>query len=140
MINETKIKMRGHHLFCETISNHEGKTVWCREFCINMAKYQARMRSNDNQVIEIVYNCGDTCGYCTQNEDGKCRLYDFGPGDNGIDIRVLHRLDYKVGQELTFGELKKRVREAYGKELPDMCFTECGLSETLECAKGLREL
>jgi hypothetical protein len=140
MVDETKIKMRGHHLFCETISNHEGKNVWCREFCINMAKYQARMRSNDNQVIEIVYQCGDTCDYCTQNEDGKCRLYDFAPGDNGIDIRVLHRLGYKVGQELTFGELKKRVREAYGKELPDMCFTECGLSEILECAKGIKEL
>ena len=140
MPDETKIRMRGHHLFCETISNHEGKSVWCREFCINMAKYQARMRSNDNQPIEIVYTCGDTCGYCPNNENGRCRLYDFGPGDNGIDIRVLHRLSYKVGQEVTFGEVRRRVREAYGKELPEMCFTECGLSAILECDEGLKNL
>ncbi len=140
MTDSSKIKMRGHHLFCETISNHEGKSVWSREFCINMASYQARMRSNDDQVIEIVYACGDTCGCCPNNEEGKCRLYDFHPGDNGIDIRVLHRLAYKVGQEITFGELKKRVSEAYGTELPEMCDTECGLSAILECEKGLRRL
>ncbi len=135
-----KIRMRGHHLFCETISNHEGKNVWSREFCISMAKYQARMRSNDNQVIEIVFQCGDTCDFCPNNTDGKCRLYDIIPGSNGIDIRVLHRLGYKVGQEITFGELKKRVTEAYGMELPEMCDNECGLYPTLECDEGLFNL
>jgi hypothetical protein len=140
MTQQNKIRMRGHHLFCETISNHEDKSVWSREFCINMCKYQNMMRSNDNQVIEIVFACGDTCGRCPNNTDGKCELYDFGPGDNGIDIRVLHRLGYKVGQEITFGELKKRVKEAYGTELPTMCFTECGLSPVLECADGLKNL
>ncbi len=130
----------GTTFFCETISNHEGKSVWSREFCINMARYQARMRSNDDQVIEIVFNCGDTCGYCPNNEDGKCRLYDLRPGDNGIDIRVLHRLGYKVGQEITFGELKRRVTEAYGTELPEMCDYECGLGTILECADGLWKL
>jgi hypothetical protein len=137
---ERKIKMRGHHLFCQTISNHEGKSVWCREFCINTAKYQAIMRANDDQVIEIVYTCGDTCGYCPNNIEGKCKLYDFGEGENGIDIRVLWRLGYKVGQEITFGELKKRVKEAFGSELPDMCYTECGLFPTLECEYGLQSL
>lgn len=140
MTDDSKIRMRGHHLFCETISNHEGKSVWSREFCIDMAKYQTRMRSNDDQVIEIVYACGDTCGCCPNNEDGKCRLYDLFPGHNGIDIRVLHRLGYKVGQEITFGELKKRVSEAYETELPEMCDTECGLSSILECEEGLRRL
>ncbi len=140
MTDNTRIRMRGHHLFCETISNHEGKNVWSREFCVNMAAYQARMRSNDDQTIEIVYTCGDTCGKCPNNEGGKCRLYDFGPGDNGIDLRVLHRLGYKVGQEITFGELKRRVSEAYGTDLPAMCFQECGLSAILECEDGLRAL
>jgi len=140
MTDNSKIRMRGHHLFCETISNHEGKSVWSREFCINMAKYQSRMRSNDDQVIEIVYACGDTCGYCPSNENGKCRLYDILPGSNGIDIRVLHRLGYKVGQEITFGELKRRITEAYGTELPDMCDLECGLGSILECEQGLRKL
>ena len=90
--------------------------------------------AHDSQVIEIVYRCGDTCGYCTNNEDGKCRLYDFNPGDNGIDIRVLHRLSYKVGEEITFGEVKKRVREKW-QGAAGMCFTECGLSGILECGK-----
>ena len=140
MTQETKIKMRGHHLFCETISNHEGKSVWSKEFCINMCKYQNMMRSNDNQVIEIVFTCGDTCGCCPNNNDGKCKLYDFRPGDNAIDIRVLNQLGYMVGQEITFGELKRRVKESYGKELPEMCFTECGLFPVLECASGLKNL
>ncbi len=140
MSDDSKIRMRGHHLFCETISNHEGKSVGSREFCINMARYQARMRGNDNQVIEIVYACGDTCGCCPNNESGKCRLYDFTPGGNGIDIRVLHRLGYEVGQEITFGELKKRVSEAYGTELPEMCDYECGLYPVLECERGLKRL
>jgi len=51
-----------------------------------------------------------------------------------------NRLGYKVGQEITFGELKKRAVEAYGTELPEMCDLECGLSSILECAEGLRKL
>ena len=107
MTDNSKIRMRGHHLFCETISNHEGKSVWSREFCINMARYQARMRSNDDQVIEIVYACGDTCGLCPNNQDGKCRLYDIVPGSNGIDIRVLQQARLQGGS----GDHFRRVEE-----------------------------
>lgn len=139
---ESPIRMRGHHLFCTTVNNHEGDPVYNPEFCANMRKYQEMMRSSPNQAIQIMPCCGDTCLHCpSRNErDDKCMLYDYYPGGNAIDLKVLQKLGLKIGDQTTSGELRKRVKAAYGTELPEMCFAECGFAPLLKCAEGLRNL
>lgn len=141
-VEKQAIRLRGHHLFCTTINNHEGDPVYNPQFCANMRHYQGMMRRNPNQLIRIVPTCGDTCLHCPSRseKDNKCVLYDYYPDSNEIDMKVLSRLGLKVGDTILSGELRKKVKLAYGSELPEMCFTECGFATKLGCAEGLRSL
>ncbi len=137
-----KIHLRGHHLFCVSVSNLEGDPIYNPEFCANQRKFQERMRKNPFQAIEVVPNCGDTCLFCPSRseKDNKCVLYDYAPGANQIDLNMLRDLGLQIGDELTFSELNQRIKKRFGTSLPEMCFTECGFAELLRCAEGLEKL
>ena len=140
-MNKETISLRGHHLFCMNVADMTGDPIYNPKFCQNARSYQERL-SNPNQLVKIVPHCGDTCRYCPSwNEaDNKCFLYDYQPGANQIDLTVLRKLGLNIGDEITAGELQRRIRDTYGNNLPTMCFTQCGFEDLLHCQQGLNKL
>ncbi len=136
------IRLRGHHLFCMNVIDLTGDPIYNPRFCENARTYQEELKTNKNCQVEIVAHCGGTCRYCPSwnQTDDKCVLYDYEPGANLIDLRVLRALGLGVGDQTTAGELRRRIKDAYGNDLPDMCFTECGLMSLLCCQEGLDKL
>ena len=138
---KTKVRLRGHHLFCANVMKMDGDPIYGPRFCANFREYQ-RMMADSSQVIEVVKNAGDTCRYCPSwNEvDNKCLLYDYRPGANRIDLDMLQALNLNFGDEITSGELKKRIKERFGTTLPPMCSLACGFEDLCDCSQGLSKL
>ncbi|MBC8276543.1 MAG: DUF1284 domain-containing protein [Chloroflexi bacterium] len=138
---KTKIRLRGHHLFCSNVMDVDGDPIYSARFCANFRKYQ-QMMADPSQAIEVVCTCGDTCRYCPSwnEQDGKCRLYDYPPNANRIDLEMLEALSLSVGDEITSGELKQRIKGRFGTTLPAMCSWACGFESVLHCSQGQRKL
>ena len=138
---KAKVKLRGHHLFCINVMNMEADPIYGQLFCANSRKYQ-KILADPAQVIEVVKYACDTCCYCPSwNEsDNKCLLYDYQSGANKIDLDMLQALNLKFGDEISSGELKKRIKERFGDELPPMCSWACGFESLCDCNEGLRKL
>jgi hypothetical protein len=121
--------------------NVESDPIYSAKFCANFRAYQKKML-NPSQVIEVVAECGDTCSYCPSwhEKDGKCVLYDYQFGANRIDRDMLQALNLKPGDRITSGELRERVKNKFGTNLPSMCSSACGFEGVLKCAQGLRTL
>jgi len=144
MVNMEKeaIRLRGHHLLCMNITDMTGDPIYNPTFCQNARNYQERLRNSPNQPVEVVPYCGDTCRYCpTWDEtDDKCLLYDYQPGANQIDLAVLQGLRLSIGDKMTAGELRRRIRDVHGNKLPTTCLTYCGAMDFLHCQQGLDKL
>ena len=138
---KVKVKLRGHNLFCAYVMNMDGDPIYGPRFCANSREYQ-KMMADPTQVIEVVKNAGDTCRYCPSwNEsDNKCLLYDYQSGANKIDLDMLQALNLNFGDTITSGELKKRIKERFGDELPPMCSWACGFESLCDCNEGLGKL
>ena len=138
---KTKVRLRGHHLFCIPVINVDSDPIYNPRFCANCRQYQ-QMLADSSQVIEIVSACGDTCRYCPSlNEmDNKCKLYDYQPNANQIDVDMLEALALNIGDEITSSELKRRIKERFGTTLPPMCSWACPFESVCHCSEGLRKL
>jgi hypothetical protein len=132
---EKKIRMRGHHLFC--ISVMQNWTLWGPRFWENVKKYKALL-DDDDVKIEIARYCCDTCASCPCIVDGKCELYDFREGGNRIDLEILGQLGLKIGDEITAGELRRKLKANF-KNMPSICDWGCGVTDS-GCDEGLRKL
>lgn len=132
---EKRIRMRGHHLFY--ISMMQNWTLWGPRFWENAKKYKAILQ-NPDVTIEIVRYCGDTCSFCPRDVGGKCELYDFEEGGNRIDLEILRQLGLNIGEEITSGDLRRKIKANF-ECMPSICIWGCGVTDS-ECAEGLRKL
>jgi hypothetical protein len=130
-----KFHMRGHHLFCITVM--QNWTLWGPKFWENIKIYK-KMMEDPNLIIGIVPHCCDTCAFCPNNTGELCRLYDFVPGGNTIDLEILNQLGLSIGDEITVGDLKRLIKENF-PEMPSICFWGCGVTDS-GCIEGLEEL
>ncbi len=133
--NPSTISMRGHHLFCITVMKNW--TLWGPKFWENILKYK-QMMENPDLTIKIVPHCCDTCAFCPQMIEDLCQLYDFRPGGNRIDLEILNQLDLRIGDEITVGDLKRRIQENFA-QMPSICVWGCGVTDS-GCAEGFEEL
>ena len=137
----SKIRLRGHHLFCTMVSNTDRADVYNARSGENSRYYVNRMKADPGQVITIVATGCDTCAFCPSlNEgDNKCILYDYTPGANRIDIDILNPLGLEVGMEITVSELRERIKSSF-ESLPSMCYVDCPFGGVLQCSEGLQLL
>jgi len=135
------IELRGHHLFCLNVTDMTGDPIYNPKFCDNFRKYQAMIESDPDLVIKVVGTCGDTCLYCPSwvSQDHKCLLYDYELGANWIDLHLLEALGWKIGEERTVRDLRRRISEVF-QTLPEMCHVACPFQHLLNCAEGLSRL
>ena len=96
------------------------------------------MMEDPDLIIEIVPHCCDTCAYCPQKIEDLCQLYDFRPGGNRIDLEILNQLDFRIGDEISAGSLKRRIQENFS-QMPSICIWGCGVTDS-GCAEGFNEL
>jgi hypothetical protein len=130
-----KIRMRGHHLFCITVM--QNWTLWGPMFWENVEIYK-QMMEDPNLIIEIVPHCCDTCAFCPQKIGEMCKLYDFIPGGNRIDLEILNQLGLSIGDEITVRDLKRRIKENF-PQMPTICIWGCGVNDS-GCAEGFEAL
>ena len=131
----SKIRMRGHHLFC--ITAMQNWTLWGPKFGENIKIYK-QMLENPDLIIEIVPHCCDTCAFCPQKIGEMCQLYDFISGGNRIDLEILNQLGLSIGDEITAGNLKRLMKENF-QQMPSICIWGCGVTDS-GCMEGLEEL
>jgi len=131
-----RIRLRGHHLFCIPVM--QKWTLWGPRFWENVEKYKRIMESNPGVIIEVVRYCGDTCNYCPNNLKGKCRLYDFQENGNKIDLEILDKLGLKIGDQLSYAELKRLIKQKF-ETMPSICDWACGVKDT-GCTEGFAKI
>lgn len=136
---ESKLRLRGHHLFCMNVAQFDRYVVYNRDFSANAQRAGELMRRNPETKIEVVAGACDTCQYCPYlvGGEGRCQLYDYIEGADEIDRRMLDQLGLKVGQVITAAELRGLIAARFS-ELPTMCFLECPFRDVLGCSEGLK--
>ena len=133
------MKLRAHHLICLLGFRGLG---YSPEFVENMAGIADQLRSSPQMLIEIVCQPDDICSSCPFLGDRGCQ--DKGPNSEkrrrGRDRAVIHRLNTKAGDKLSWLEIKKRIRPSISpRDLDEIC-QDCEWLPLGYCAQGLKEL
>ncbi|MBC7385061.1 MAG: DUF1284 domain-containing protein [Cryobacterium sp.] len=134
---KSEFRFRPHHFLC-TIG-FEGKG-YSEAFVENYAEIARTLRNTpegDETIIEVTSGTDSVCLPCPNRRGAAC--------ESESKIRLLdeahaHVLGLKIGDRLTWGEAKKRIRSLMSLEKFDVVCAPCAWKKAGLCEKALLKL
>ena len=117
ILNETPIKLRGHHLICLHFFTGEG---YDPEFIRNLREILMRVQSGE--TVEICSGADDVCIMCPFLKDRRCRYDKHAENEiQKMDREATVLLRIAPGMKVTWSEIQEQLRGIFQKWSTDYC-------------------
>lgn len=134
-MSDRPIELSAHHALC--VHGFRGMG-YSDGFVASLAAIVARLRDEPGVRVRVRVGSDAVCRACPSLSVGGCMRY--GQGVVRQDARVADVLGVESGQEMTWDDLRARVRERVAPtDLADLCGS-CPWLEYGVCAEGIAEL
>lgn len=129
MLENNTIRLRPHHLICNTYLPLQG-LLRSEEFVRAVLKVREVMLTHENTIIQITEGVDELCAFCTECRDSRC----ISPpgGEDAVrkwDARILQGLDLKYGETRPAKEVRGLIA---GKAPLEFCRSRCPWKNTCE--------
>lgn len=130
MLENNTIRLRPHHLICNTYIPLQGLERNNEQFMRAVLKVRDVMLSHENTIVEIIEGVDDLCRSCPDCRDLRCGSPQ---GDEDAvrkwDARILQGLDLKYGDARPAKEIRDLIA---GKAPFEFCRSRCPWRNTCE--------
>lgn len=132
------LNIRPHHLLC--ILGFRG-LGYNEEFISTMGKVVGKLRSDPTFPMSLVVGCDAICAACPHNKEGKClKRVDSEVKVMSLDLKMLPKLGFEVGAQVSAGEAWQRIKERITSEdMAELC-RDCEWRGLGYCVEGLERL
>jgi hypothetical protein len=106
-----------------------------------MGKVVGKLRSDSAFPIILVVGCDAICAACPHNKEGKClKKADSEVKVTSLDLKMLPKLRFEAGAQVSAGEAWERIREGITSEdIAELC-CDCEWWGLGYCVEGLERL
>jgi hypothetical protein len=136
---DSVIRLRAHTILC--LQGFRGMG-YSPEFVANMAAVHRTLTEDPESVVELLDSPDAICGACPHRRVAGCTLNGNGSEQEmtNQDHVVLHRLQLRVGDRVTWQEILDRVRAfVHADDLPAIC-GNCRWLSLGFCQEGIGRL
>jgi hypothetical protein len=133
------IRLRAHTVLC--LQGFRGMG-YSPEFVTNMAAVHRMLTEQPESVVELLDSPDAVCGACPHRRTAGCTLNGSESEQEmaNQDHVVLHRLQLRVGDRITWHEILTRIRAClHPEELPAIC-GNCRWLSLGFCQEGVERL
>lgn len=134
-LEETPIKLRGHHLICLNFFTGEGYNL---EFIENLSEILIRAQSGEE--LEVCSGADDVCKMCPFLKDRRCRYDKYAENEiQKMDRDATDLLNIEPGMKVTWSDIQESVRVIFKKWSADYC-KSCNWKKVCEKTALYQEL
>ena len=132
------LTIRSHHLLCMLGFRRLG---YSSTFVSNMRSVVEELRSDCTLALTLVAGCDVICAACPHKREGKClRKTDSEAKSVSLDLKILAKLGFEPGTQVSFCEALERVKERIRSEdMAEFC-SDCEWWGLGYCVAGLERL
>lgn len=129
-MNMELIQLRGHHLFCLLGFRGMG---YSEAYAMNMKDIHQQLREQPHTIVRVISGADDLCAKFPCDQPYHCdamRVFEQ-------DQAFLHVLQLRIGDELTWQDIEKRMQTFATPDLIERVCFDCQWRKYGVCEEGI---